>query len=55
MTNETKNITFHVIRVKVSVEYKCIMDVFTLSLCIAQVWAICVISINGSCPKFVTI
>ena len=34
-----------------SVEYKCIMDVFTLSSLSAQVWVICVNSIKGSCPK----
>ena len=34
-----------------SVEYKCIMDVFTLSSLSAQVRAICVISVKGSCPK----
>ena len=33
------------------VEYQCIMDVFTLSSLIAQVRAIYVISIKGSCPK----
>ena len=33
------------------VEYQCIMDVFTLSSLSAQVRAICVISIKGSCPK----
>ena len=37
------------------VEYQCIMDVFTLSSLSAQVRAICVISIKGSCPKWVTI
>ena len=37
------------------VEYQCIMDVFTLSSLIAQVRAICVNSIKGSCPKWVTI
>ena len=37
------------------VEYKCIMAVFTLSLWKAQVWAIYVNSIKGSCPKLVTI
>ena len=37
------------------VEYKCIMDVFTLSPWTAQVRAICVNSINGSFPKLVTI
>ena len=36
---------------KGSVEYQCIMDVFTLSSLIAQVRAIYVISIKGSCPK----
>ena len=35
----------------ISVEYQCIMVVFTLSSLIAQVRAICVISIKGSCPK----
>ena len=35
----------------IAVEYKCIMDVFTLSLWIAQVQDICVNSIKGSCPK----
>ena len=34
-----------------SVEYQCIMDIFTLSSLSAQVRAICVISIKGSCPK----
>ena len=34
-----------------SVEYQCIMDVFTLSSWIAQVRAICVNSLKGSCPK----
>ena len=38
-----------------SVEYQCIMDVFTLSSLIAQVRGICVNSIKGSCPKWVTI
>ena len=33
------------------VEYKCIMDVFTLSPWTAQLRAICVNSIKGSCPK----
>ena len=33
------------------VEYQCIMVVFTLSSLIAQVRAISVISIKGSCPK----
>ena len=37
------------------VEYKCIMDVFTLSPWTTQVWAIYVNSIKGSCPKLVTI
>ena len=39
----------------VGVEYKCIMAVFTLSFWIAQVSAISVNSIKGSCPKLVTI
>ena len=34
-----------------TVEYQCIMVVFTLSSLIAQVRAICVISIKGNCPK----
>ena len=34
-----------------SVEYQCIMDVFTLSSLSAQVRAICVNRIKGSCPK----
>ena len=38
-----------------SVEYQCIMDVFTLSSLIAHVRAICVNRIKGSCPKWVTI
>ena len=37
------------------VEYKCIMDVFTLYPWTAHVQAIYVNSINGSCPKWVTI
>ena len=39
----------------ICVEYKCIMAVFTLSLCITQVRAISVISVKGSCLKSVTI
>ena len=38
-----------------SVEYECIMAVFTLSLWTAQVWAIFVNSVKGSFPKIVTI
>ena len=34
-----------------SVEYQCIMDVFTLSSFSAQGRAICVNRIKGSCPK----
>ena len=34
-----------------SIKYQCIMDVFTLSSLSAQVRAICIISIKGSCPK----
>ena len=33
------------------VEYECIMSVFILSLCAAQVWAISVNSVKDSCPK----
>ena len=40
---------------KEDVKYECIMAVFTLSLWTAQVWAISVNSIKGSCPKIVTI
>ena len=43
------------VRKEESVEYKCIMDIFTLSLWTTQVRAICVNSIKGSCPKLVTI
>ena len=38
-----------------SVEYECIMAVFTLSLWTSQVRAISVNSIKGSCPKLVTL
>ena len=38
-----------------SVEYECIMAVFTLSLWTAQVRAISVNSTKGNCPKLVTI
>ena len=38
-----------------SVEYECIMTVFTLSLWTAQVRAISINSIKGSFPKLVTI
>ena len=40
-----------VIKEEETVEYQCIMDIFTLSSLIAQVRAICVNSIKGSCPK----
>ena len=33
------------------VEYECIMSIFILSLCAAQVWAISVNSVKDSCPK----
>ena len=38
-----------------TIEYQCIMVVFTLSSLSAQVRAICVNKIKGSCPKWVTI
>ena len=37
--------------VEETVEYQCIMDVFTLSSLSAQVRAICVNNIKNSCPK----
>ena len=36
------------------VEYECIMTIITLSLWIAQVWAISINSVKSICPKLVT-
>ena len=44
-----------IVTVDTSVEYECIMAIFTLSLWTTQVWAISINSVKGSCPKTITI